>query len=37
MLFFYPPMIIFGAMFETKADKRVGELALQRAKALPGA
>jgi hypothetical protein len=37
MLFLYLPMIIFGAMFETKADKRVGELALQRAKALPGA
>jgi hypothetical protein len=33
MLFFYLPMIIFGAMFEANADKRVDEFALEQAKA----
>lgn len=32
MLFFYLPMIIFGAMFETKANRRAAEFALERAK-----
>lgn len=33
MLFFYLPMIIFGAMFETKVNRRMAEFALERAKA----
>jgi hypothetical protein len=35
-LFFYLPMIIFGAMFETKANSRVAEFALALAKATAG-